>query len=185
MSADMLDGDPLPVRNEAHKEGDNILVLRHFTIQAGSFAEFHRVSSEGVWPFFEKIGARIVGMWKVISPEIMGEAADKSADEGDEVYLLTRYASADHWRATRDFWKLGGNGPDALKVYEALKRRRELTLAVSFKVLEGDIARNGHISCRALERLTYYQKRSSSWCLWLTSRHGSSEQPMDLAMGVG
>jgi len=115
----------------------------------------------------------------------MGEAADKSADEGDEVYLLTRYASADHWRARAISGNLAVMGPTPWSFTRHWRGGGSWRLPCPSRFLKVTSRETAHITCRALERLTYYQKRSSSWCLWQTSRHGSSEQPMDLAMGVG
>ena len=72
-----------------------ICVGRYFRIRKGTFDEFLKVSVEGVWPFFEKIGARVTGMWKVEYTGVPGEASKESPDY-DEVYLSTRYASLEH-----------------------------------------------------------------------------------------
>ena len=40
---------------------------------------------------------------------------------------MTRYASVEHWRATRGMAALGGNGPDYENAVAALRLRRELT----------------------------------------------------------
>ncbi|MEI7931962.1 MAG: hypothetical protein WCI21_02755, partial [Alphaproteobacteria bacterium] len=78
-----------PVRNLAAQKGEEIVTIRYFKIKKGSFPQFLTVSQNGVWPYFEKIGARIVGMWQVIpDPEGASVAADY-----DEAYLMTRYAS--------------------------------------------------------------------------------------------
>ena len=55
-------------------------------------------SRHGVWPWYEKVGARVVGQWKVIYLE---RAPDVGNAAYDEVYMTTRYASYQHWRATR------------------------------------------------------------------------------------
>ena len=44
------------------------------------------------WPYFERLGARVVGQWQAHAPA--------SAD-CDDVYRLVRYASFEHWEATR------------------------------------------------------------------------------------
>lgn len=122
-----------PVRNQAAQPGQEIVTIRYFRIRKGSFPEFLRVSQEGVWPYFEKIGSRVLGMWQVIpDPEGKGEARDY-----DEVYLATRYASLAHWSATRDAAALGGDGPDYAALQEALKVRRSLTLETRVTYLQG------------------------------------------------
>lgn len=54
---------PHPVRNDVAQSGEEIVTLRYFKIKKGSFDEFLRVSVEGVWPYFEKLGSRVIGMW--------------------------------------------------------------------------------------------------------------------------
>ncbi len=127
---------PQRVRHAVPQAGDAVTTLRYFRIQKGSYAEFVQVSREGVWPFFEKIGARVVGMWQVIHPQGVDDADTASADY-DEVWLITRYASISHWRATRDMAALGGNGDDYRAAIKALARRRELTIASDVRFLQG------------------------------------------------
>ena len=86
---------PHPVRNDVAQPEQEIVTLRNFHIKKGTFPEFLKASQEEVWPYFEKIGSRIVGMWQVFDPEGV------SNKDYDEVYLMTRYASVEHWRATR------------------------------------------------------------------------------------
>jgi hypothetical protein len=131
-----IDETPVRVRHDVAQSGEAILTLRYFKVRKGSYPEFVAVSREGVWPFFEKIGARVVGMWQVIHPADTNRGAAAVADY-DEVWLLTRYASVAHWRATRDMARLGGNGPDYRKAIAALARRAELTLATDVRFLSG------------------------------------------------
>ncbi len=116
---------PKPIRNDVAQSGEEISTLRYFKIKKGTFPEFLKASQEGVWPYFEKIGSRVVGMWKVIHPPI--EGGTDSADY-DEVYLMTRYASVAHWEASREPQKHGGNGPDWEACRKALELRASLTL---------------------------------------------------------
>ncbi len=127
------------VRNQTAQPGDDIVTLRYFRIQKGSFPEFLTASQEGVWPYFEKLGSRVVGMWQVIHPE--GTTGAASGDY-DEVYLMTRYASIEHWRATRETSKHGGNGPDWEKCMEAIAFRRSLTLETNLQFLQGSTWQN-------------------------------------------
>lgn len=124
-----------PVRNLTPVIGQEVVTLRYFKIRKGSFPEFLQVSQEGVWPFFEKIGARIVGMWQVIPAP--GESS--ASTDYDEVYLTTRYASLDHWAATRDGAALGGDGPDYEALQAALAVRASLTLESRVTFLQGVI----------------------------------------------
>jgi hypothetical protein len=128
---------PHPVRNDVAQPGEEIVTLRYFRIQKGRFDDFLRASEEGVWPYFEKLGARVVGMWKVVHPVLDGQPRGEESPEYDEVYLMTRYASVEHWRATRDTSQHGGNGPDWEKCMEAIALRRSLTLETTITFLEG------------------------------------------------
>lgn len=125
---------PRPVRNDVAQSGEEIVTLRHFKIRKGTFDQFLKASQEGVWPYFEKIGARVIGMWKVVDPEPM---------DYDEVYLSTRYASREHWAATRDATLLGGNGPDWDRCRKALDLRESLTIESSVVFLKGALAGGG------------------------------------------
>lgn len=108
-----------PVRNDVPVEGREVLVFRHQRLHKGGHEAYFRLSRDGVWPWFEKIGSRIVGQWKVIYPD--GSAEDPDFDHG---YRLARYASYDHWKATRQgHLLLGGNGPDYERSREALRAR--------------------------------------------------------------
>ena len=86
-----------------------------------------------IWPYFEKIGARIVGMWVVIPPP----GGKEASPDYDEVYLTTRYASLDHWAATRDAAAMGGDGPDYAALQAALAVRQSLTIETKVTFLQG------------------------------------------------
>jgi hypothetical protein len=133
-------GRPQPVRNDVAQPGEEIVTLRYFKIKKGGFDEFLRASVEGVWPYFEKLGSRVIGMWKVITPAGAGAPQAESKDY-DEVYLSTRYASIEHWKASRDGVLHGGNGPDWLKCKAALDRRAALTISSNVIFLKGSMAR--------------------------------------------
>jgi hypothetical protein len=133
---------PRPVRNNMAQPGEEVVTLRYFKIKKGSFDQFLKASVEGVWPYFEKIGARIVGMWKVVTPEGVDGGPQASKDY-DEVYLLTRYASVEHWKATRETVRHGGNGPDWEKCKATLDLRQSLTLSSNVVFLKGQMAAGG------------------------------------------
>ena len=110
---------PHPVRNDVPQNGTELLVFRHQKLYKGGHEAYFRLSRHGVWPWFEKIGSRIVGQWKVIHPD--GSAEDSEFDHG---YRLARYASYDHWKATRQgHLLLGGDGPDYHRSRESLQAR--------------------------------------------------------------
>ncbi|MCY4597228.1 MAG: hypothetical protein OXC19_20800 [Bryobacterales bacterium] len=110
---------PRPVRNDVPVDGTELLVFRHQKFHKGGHEAYYRLSRDGVWPWFEKIGSRIVGQWKVIHPD--GSPEDPEFDSG---YRLARYASYEHWKATRrGQLLLGGNGPDYQRSRQALQAR--------------------------------------------------------------
>jgi hypothetical protein len=108
---------PVAVRNERPRPLEpEVLVLRNQELARGAHDQYYQASREGVWPWFEKIGTRVVGQWLVISP---------SPGEIEDAYRLARYASFEHWRATRDAENasLAGNGPNRDKNTQAGRAR--------------------------------------------------------------
>lgn len=130
---------PIAVRNRQPVIGEEITVLRTFRIRKGTYPEFYRRSEQDIWPYFEKVGARVVGMWQVK----FGVLDSGEEPDYDEAVLMTRYASIDHWKATRSAIELGGNGPDAEAMVAANAYREGVTIETTFKVLEGKPADNG------------------------------------------
>lgn len=130
---------PVRVRNDVAQPSEPIVTKRYFKIKKGSFPEVLKVSQEGVWPFFEKIGSRVIGMWQVVHPEESGSTP--SADY-DEVILMTQYASVEHWKASRKMAQMGGNGPDWEKARKAIAFRRSLTIETSLQFLKGSTWHN-------------------------------------------
>ncbi|MXY24009.1 MAG: hypothetical protein F4Y45_05740 [Acidobacteria bacterium] len=115
---------PVAARNDVARPlgpEDEVLMLRHQYLARGTHEMYYRASAYGVWPWFEQIGARIVGQWQVVHPD--GGAGHPEFDEG---YRLARYASFEHWQQTRGPASnaLGGNGPNRLRNNEALRIRQ-------------------------------------------------------------
>ena len=133
---------PRPVRNDVAQPNDEIVTLRYFKIKKGTFDQVLKASVEGVWPYFEKLGSRVIGMWQVFTPAGV-EGATPTSKDYDEVYLATRYASFDHWKASRDTIAHGGNGPDWAKCKAALDLRQSLTISTNVIFLKGRMASNG------------------------------------------
>ena len=92
-------------RNEAHKPGEEVFVLRHYRLQKGTHQAFKTASERGVWLVYEKIGTRIIGDFKYVYPEGGGSS------EYDESVRLARYASYEHWLDTRRPFGMMGDGP--------------------------------------------------------------------------
>ena len=73
---------PHPVRNGVAQSGEEIITIRYFRIKKGTFDQFLKASQEDVWPYFDKIGARVIGMWKVIEAEgVEGQTKPKDCRE--------------------------------------------------------------------------------------------------------
>ncbi|MBI5287984.1 MAG: hypothetical protein HY873_03305 [Chloroflexi bacterium] len=92
---------------------------RWFWLQPQDWAEFQRLSEEGVWPYFESDGCRIVGLWRSMEP---GQPA--------KALLLTRYPSVAHWERTRLQSPDAPPGADERlyrRAQDAGRRRNELT----------------------------------------------------------
>lgn len=83
-------------------------------------------------------------MWQVTYPHITGQNRKENPDY-DEVYLLTRYASLEHWDATRppELFKLGGAGPYLDRFIEGEKQRGALMIQTEMTALRGGPAFNG------------------------------------------
>lgn len=134
---------PRAVRNDVAQPGQEIVTLRYFRIKKGTFDQFLKASIEGVWPYFEKIGSRVIGMWQVVTPEGVAGFPTPEPKDYDEVYLATRYASTAHWAATREAPLLGGNGPDWEKCRKALDLRQSLTISSNVIFMRGSMAPGG------------------------------------------
>lgn len=113
---------PTPVRHDVSRPGNEILVLRNHRLQAGGHEPFYQASRDDVWPFFERMGARVVGQWKVFK-------TDKVPPPGQEdVYRLVRYASIEHWESTRFQRTTAGDGPAFEKDQKGRKERAAIEL---------------------------------------------------------
>lgn len=105
-----------------------VVVQRSFTIERGSLREFERLSREGIWPYMEARGCKIVGFFT----NLHGGASN-------EVVLNTAYASMAHWEATRDEAPLPPGASDEVRALHpgyqaALLARRDLTQVSSTRV---------------------------------------------------
>jgi hypothetical protein len=129
---------PNPVRHDVAKPGKEILVLRNHRLQAGGHEQFYLASREDVWPYFERMGARVVGQWKVIRTDAVRAAGQ------EDVYRLVRYAGIEHWEATRFQRTTAGDGPAFEKDQKGRKERA--TIEVGSRgayFLQGETAPGG------------------------------------------
>src|ERR1043165_9609889 len=69
-----------PVRNLAAQPGEEIVTIRYWKIKKGTYPQFLAASQKGIWPFFEKIAPRIVGMG-LVTPPPDGKEASPDYDE--------------------------------------------------------------------------------------------------------
>ena len=70
----------------------------------GTAVEFERLSREGVWPYMEARGCKILGLFMNLH-----------GGPSNEIVLLTAYDSMAHWEATRDEAPLPNTSDDDLK----------------------------------------------------------------------
>ncbi|MDP6414513.1 MAG: hypothetical protein QGG54_05715, partial [Gammaproteobacteria bacterium] len=88
---------PAPVRNDVPRVGQQeVIMMRHAYLEQGRYDAWYEASSTGVWPWFERLGARILGDFEIIYPE-----TDDATPNQDEALRFARYASYEHWQATR------------------------------------------------------------------------------------
>ena len=98
---------------------DGVYAHRWFWLQPQDWAEFQRLSSEGIWPYFESDGCRIIGLWRSMEPGPLAAAL-----------LITRYPSVAHWERTRPQSPDAPPGADERlyrEAQEAGRRRAEMT----------------------------------------------------------
>lgn len=147
------DSTGIAVRNDIPRVGQQeVLMLRHAYLEKDQYQTWYEASRDNVWPWFEKLGARIVGDWQVIYPE-----GESDRPESDEALRLARYASYEHWQSTRpsttesaadsggSTW-LSGNGPDFQKSNNGLALRRTVSTGSKGGIfLQGYMADNGPI----------------------------------------
>ena len=105
-----------------------VVVQRSFIIRRGSFKELEQLSREGIWPYMEARGCKIVGFF-----------TNMHGGASNEVILNTAYASMAHWEATRDDAPLPEGADDAVRALhagylKALRARRALTEVSSTRV---------------------------------------------------
>ena len=121
---------PTPVRNDVPRAGQQeVVMMRHAYLEAGGYQAWLDASRSGVWPWFERLGARILGDFEIIYP--MGADATPGRDEA---LRFARYASFEHWQATRGgaaagdtggAVRLGGDGGLSDASREGLAARRQ------------------------------------------------------------
>ena len=86
----------VPVRNETLRADDReVIMMRHAYLDEGSYDYWYQQSATGVWPWFERLSARILGDFEIIYP-----LSEDQTPGQDEALRFARYASYEHWQAT-------------------------------------------------------------------------------------
>ncbi|MDE0199170.1 MAG: hypothetical protein OXK78_13310 [Caldilineaceae bacterium] len=134
--ADAGSADKRPVRYDVPVPGEAIAELICWRVAKGAFAEFDSLTREGMLPAITKMGARGVGIWKLIYPE---PAIGEEHEDYDEIMMITRYASYEHWQACNDPVRLIGNGPDCRALMDASSRRDSLIRDQWRRFLQGEL----------------------------------------------
>jgi hypothetical protein len=106
-----------------------IVVQRTFVIEPGTLVEFERLSREGIWPYMEARGCKVLGLF-----------TNMHGGPSNEVVLHTAYESLTHWEATRLDLPAPEGSSDALiemqrAAMEAARQRHALTKVTSTRVL--------------------------------------------------
>ena len=129
-------GDALPVRYDIPVPGEEIAELNCWKISKGGFDEFDNLTREGMLPVMNKMGIRGIGIWKLIYPETAIGEENKTYDE---VMMINRYASYEHWQACREPNKLIGDGPDFKAFDEASAKRKSFIQEGWQRFLQGEL----------------------------------------------
>jgi hypothetical protein len=132
-------GEEVPVRYDIPLPGEEIAVLDYWKINKGTFDEFDSLTRGGMLPVINKMGARGLGIWRLLYPE---PATHDEHDDYDEVFMIVRYASYEHWQAMQDPIRLMGNGPDFKAWEEATNRRGSLIQDRWHRFLQGELYRS-------------------------------------------
>lgn len=92
-----VNAQAVPVRNDVPRVGQQeVIMMRHAYLEEGEYDYWKQESVTGVWPWFGRLGARIIGDFEVIYPQ-----GDDESPGQDEALRFARYASYEHWQATR------------------------------------------------------------------------------------
>jgi hypothetical protein len=127
-----------PVRYDIPIPGDPIITLEYNRIPKGTFLRFLTLSRDGMWPLMSKMGARVIGQWRIVHPPEPARSITQSGDF-DEVLTMTRFASHQHCEAAREPAELIGDGPDCQSFKAALAERLHLVSAGLTRFLSGDL----------------------------------------------
>jgi len=103
-SVNTVNAQAVPVRNDVPRVGQQeVIMMRHAYLEEGQYDYWKQESVNGVWPWFGRLGARMIGDFEVIYP-----LSDDETPGQDEALRFARYASYEHWQATR---RITANNP--------------------------------------------------------------------------
>jgi len=128
-----------PVRYDNPVLGDEVAEVTWWRIAKGRFGDFDALTREGMLPVFRKMGARGLGIWKLIYPE---PAIGEENEGYDEVMMIVKYASYQHWLACNDPARLIGDGPDYQAYAEARDSRDRLIIDSRQRFIKGILFNN-------------------------------------------
>jgi len=132
-------GEELPVRYDLPVPGGGLAELCCWKIEKGSFEAFDALTRDGMLPVMNKMGIRGLGIWKMVyNEQSIGEE-----DGGyDEAMMIERYASYEHWRASREPAQTIGNGLDFAAWKKAYEERESLVQEKWQRFLQGELYRS-------------------------------------------
>ena len=131
--------EALPVRYDLPVPGEEVAQLCCWKIEKGSFSRFDALTREGMLPVINKMGARGLGIWKLLHSE---QSIGEENAGYDEAMMITRYASYEHWQACLDPRQIIGNGPDFAAWKEAHSERESLIQEKWQRFLQGELYRS-------------------------------------------
>lgn len=132
-------GEALPVRYDLPVPGEGLAELCCWKIEKGSFETFDALTREGMLPVMNKMGIRGLGIWRLVYNE---HSIGEEDDAYDEVMMIDRYASYEHWQASREPARIIGNGPDYEAWESACEKRESLAKEKWQRFLQGELYRS-------------------------------------------
>jgi hypothetical protein len=128
--------DASPVRYNIPVPGDEMAELSCWKIKKGSFDKFDSLTRQDMLPVMSKMGVRGIGIWQLIYPET---AIGEQSGDYDEVMMVSRYASYEHWQACKEPMRLIGDGPDYKAWADASSKRDALIQDGWHRFLQGEM----------------------------------------------
>jgi len=138
LSEDSTD-EALPVRYDLPVPGEGLAELCSWKIEKGSFETFDALTRDGMLPVMNKMGIRGVGIWKLVYNE---QSIGEETDGYDEVMMIARYTSHEHWQASLEPAQIIGDGLDFAAWKKAYGKRESLVQEKWQRFLQGELYRS-------------------------------------------